>query len=446
MQTCFVEMKDGKVALQQWQKVEQADGKKRTKIVEKRMLKDELVSIVQKQTADFLVHCSRVKAQYTALNNLKEKLPEKQIIVQMDFAENFICMSADEVQSAYWNSAAVTLHPVVVYFKEEGSLKHKNYVIVSDDHGHNIGLVYAFLKDLVSQIKEVVGDLEKIHYWTDSPSSQYRNKTAFYIISDHINLFCMPAEWNYFECGHGKGPCDGIGGTAKRTADMTVKQGKCIIQDASDFYKNVSKFHHSALYMFVSTDKAESAREEILNINKTIIPLKGTMQMHYVKGIERGTVLTATTSCYCDQCMQVICHYGSKTIILKNSISNVDNDVNAADHTESIVESSNEKGKYKLHDWVAVTYNHKWYVGKITDFDEADGEYEVTFLRKTYGKTSTNPTFKWPLTEDILDITVDQIKCKVDEPVSFGRSGRCFVLKEYDYENILNKTKNLLSE
>jgi len=154
MQTCFVEMKDGEVALQQWQKVEQADGKKRTKIVEKRMLKDELVSIVQKQTADFLVHCSRVKAQYTALNNLKEKLPEKQIIVQMDFAENFICMSADEVQSAYWNSAAVTLHPVVVYFKEEGSLKHKNYVIVSDDHGHNIGLVYAILKDLVSQIKE----------------------------------------------------------------------------------------------------------------------------------------------------------------------------------------------------------------------------------------------------------------------------------------------------
>jgi hypothetical protein len=42
-------------------------------------------------------------------------------IVQMDFAENFSCCSADEVQSAYWNSSAVTLHPVVVYFKNENS-------------------------------------------------------------------------------------------------------------------------------------------------------------------------------------------------------------------------------------------------------------------------------------------------------------------------------------
>ena len=242
------------------------------------MVKDEFLSIIQKQTTDVLVHCSRVKAQYEALSNLKEKLPEKQIFVQMDFAENFICTSDDEVQSAYWNSAAVTLHPVVVYFKEEGSLKHKNYVIVSDDHGHNIGLVYAILKDLVSQIKEIVGDLEKFHYWTDSPSSQHRNNTAFYMISDHINLFGMTADWNYFEYGHGKGPCDGIGGTAKTAADMAVKPRKCIIKDTSDFYKNVPKFHHSALYMFVSTDKTESAREEITNINKTIIPLKGTIK------------------------------------------------------------------------------------------------------------------------------------------------------------------------
>lgn len=197
----------------------------------------------------------------------------KQIIVRMDFAEDFICASAHEVQSSYWNSVAITLHPVVVYFKEEGSLKHKNYVFVSDDHCHNIGLAYAIFRDPVGQIKEVVGDLDKIHYWADSHSSQYRNKQALCIISDHIKLFGMLADWNYFECGHGKCPCDGIGGTAKRRANMEVKQGKCIIQDASDLYKNVSKFNHRALYMFVSIDKVGSDKKKIMNINKTIIPL-----------------------------------------------------------------------------------------------------------------------------------------------------------------------------
>ncbi|WAR07281.1 LOW QUALITY PROTEIN: hypothetical protein MAR_017239 [Mya arenaria] len=32
------------------------------------------------------------------------------------------------------------------------------------------------------------------------------------------------ARWNYFEVGHGKGPCDGLGGTVKRMADDAIKQ------------------------------------------------------------------------------------------------------------------------------------------------------------------------------------------------------------------------------
>ena len=28
----------------------------------------------------------------------------------------------------------------------------------------------------------------------------------------------MPAEWHFFATSHGKGPCDGVGGTVKRLA------------------------------------------------------------------------------------------------------------------------------------------------------------------------------------------------------------------------------------
>ena len=42
--------------------------------------------------------------------------------------------------------------------------------------------------------------------------------------------------WHYFECGHGKGPCDGVGGATKRS-DNAIKQGKVVIQDADEFYK-----------------------------------------------------------------------------------------------------------------------------------------------------------------------------------------------------------------
>ena len=34
-----------------------------------------------------------------------------------------------------------------------------------------------------------------------------------------------------------KGPCDGVGGCTKRMADVAVKSGQYVIQDAADFYK-----------------------------------------------------------------------------------------------------------------------------------------------------------------------------------------------------------------
>lgn len=64
----------------------------------------------------------------------------------MDFAENFTCSNADEVQSAYWNSTGVTLHPVVAYYKEEEELKHKNLIFVSDVTNHNSTVVVTILK------------------------------------------------------------------------------------------------------------------------------------------------------------------------------------------------------------------------------------------------------------------------------------------------------------
>lgn len=57
----------------------------------------------------------------------------------MDFAETFTCTSAEEVQSAYWNSSAVTLHPVVTSYRaEDGTLTHDNYVFVSDYLGNSV--------------------------------------------------------------------------------------------------------------------------------------------------------------------------------------------------------------------------------------------------------------------------------------------------------------------
>lgn len=92
------------------------------------------------------------------------------------------------------------------------------------------------VSNLIPIIKSEYPGLTNIHYLTDSPTSQYRNKSIFEFLTRHEAVFGVSGSWDYLESGHGKGPCDGLGGSVKRSADMAVKQGKVIIQNAQDFY------------------------------------------------------------------------------------------------------------------------------------------------------------------------------------------------------------------
>ena len=143
----------------------------------------------------------------------------------MDFAENFSCRSMDEIQTAYWNQTGVTLHPIVVYYMQNGNLKHKSLVMISDDMNHSAGTVKRFIEDLIPQLLEIDPEMMKIYYWTDSPSSQYRNRYMFNDVASHGEMYGILATWNYFDAGHGKGPRDVLGDTVKRLADEVIFTG-----------------------------------------------------------------------------------------------------------------------------------------------------------------------------------------------------------------------------
>ena len=44
------------------------------------------------------------------------------VFVQMDFAEDYKCSTQDEVQPPYSNLTLVTIHPTMVYLKQNNSL------------------------------------------------------------------------------------------------------------------------------------------------------------------------------------------------------------------------------------------------------------------------------------------------------------------------------------
>ena len=167
------------------------------------------------EVKEFRSHIERAKVQYKELQNLKRNLPRDHTICQMDFAQNYTCSHAVEIQSAYFAKPSVPLHPMVVYYRDgtDGELKHKSFIMTTDEMSHKAFSVFAFMQRIQPQIKKLISDCKLVHYLTDSPTSHYRNRTIFYVISHHFELLGTYAGWLYFEAGHGKSACDGIGGS-----------------------------------------------------------------------------------------------------------------------------------------------------------------------------------------------------------------------------------------
>ena len=293
------------VKYSQWKRVTDTEGKKKMKIVSHTATKVQFADILEEETEDFKQHVERVKIHYDQLKALKDRLPQNHAIVQMDFAENYTCQASEEVQSAYWNASMVTLHPVVSYMFHEDIMEHTSRVFLSDELGHNSATVFAIMKKLVSEIKTVTPNLKHIHYYTDGPTSQYRNKSIFYIVSRHKSLFGVSASWNYFEAGHGKGPCDGVGGSVKRMADEAVKQRKVVIQDAHDFFSCTQQHMcaSSVSFIFVPQEDCKAAQQEIDSFGE-LKALPGTMKIHAMASLpdQPGQIVVRETSCCCERC------------------------------------------------------------------------------------------------------------------------------------------------
>ncbi|WAR29651.1 hypothetical protein MAR_003219 [Mya arenaria] len=141
---------------------------------------------------------------------------------------------------------------------------------------HNASMVSAIITKTVEAVKKLVPNLAMIHFWTDSPSSQYRNRHG-----------CR-ATWHYFESGHGKSACDGVGGTAKRNADMAVKQSKAVIQDAHDFFAWAISAQSEIEYQLKTPEEYQTCHEEVEKRKTLIKPLKGTMSLHAIATGKEG--------------------------------------------------------------------------------------------------------------------------------------------------------------
>ena len=207
---------DGKrpIRYQQWMKKEV---QYKTTLIKKVKLQEVVEDVdtfsqtLMRELPEFRAHCGRVVTQYEEVRHLRCKLkPMTEATIQMDYAENWQVKYMEEIESVYYDKAQITIHPMVLHYRNEnGQMKVLNFVGLSCVTAHTVPTTFAFLKAMMSELHQAMPLLNTIHFVTDSPSSQYRNRSICALVGHLPLLFGVRASWAWLEAGHGKGPCDG---------------------------------------------------------------------------------------------------------------------------------------------------------------------------------------------------------------------------------------------
>lgn len=236
--------------------------------------------------------------QSNYFKNLKQNLDENSLIVLMDFSENIAFEIQFAAQAYYYQKPQCTIHPICLYFKQNGELKEKSIIIIAESLNHNVTSVYLFQTKLVDYIKSVFGN-KKIVFFTDGAPSQYKNKKNFLNLCMFPKDFGLNAEWNFFATSHGKSPCDALGGAFKRNAKLyNMRDPKDEINTAKKLFDWSQSIPNSKIHFIYCSASEYTEIENKLDkrFDQKIKRIIGTQSYHMFKPIDGNNIMASTLS------------------------------------------------------------------------------------------------------------------------------------------------------
>ena len=103
---------------------------------------DEFIELLVYQVDNLTAHSFTAKSQTQYLKKQKWQIDEETCIILLEFAENYHFVIQDEVLGYNWNNKQCTLHPLVVYYRDQNNLLHCVCLcFISDDLEHDTDFV-----------------------------------------------------------------------------------------------------------------------------------------------------------------------------------------------------------------------------------------------------------------------------------------------------------------
>lgn len=242
--------------------------------------------------------------------------PTDELIFRIDFSENYVTKFSSEVQSTHFGASKkqICLNTGVRYAFSNGKVESLCFASVSDSLDHQAHAVWAHMRPVLEKSAEEFPNTSSIHIFSDSPSSQYRNRYNMYLFKTLMPQYfdnLKTISWNFTESGHGKGPMDGVGGTLKRGADAKVLHGTDITC-AKDFVTSLQEHK----IMLVEIPPTDVSRLKNVVADLKVPPIQGIMKVHQVTWCMRGPLQSRLLSCFTCAANKICTHYHHKVINL----------------------------------------------------------------------------------------------------------------------------------
>ena len=351
----------------------------------------------------------------------------------LDFSQNYVLKYSTEIQSVHFGASKkqASLQTGVFYYKtSSGKIEHISFASFSDCLRHDASAIWALLAPVLELVLAHVPLLELIHFQSDGPSNQYKNKTNFFLFKKWCKNKKVKGTWNFTGAGHGKSGADSVGGFLKDFLDTLVACGKDV-RSAKEM-DDLSKENNIKTKTFVVTE------EEIKSYD-CLIPekLKAVCQTKLIHQVIYKDDDLSFRYLTCTDCPGKCVHYG-----LKNSKLVVTDALVPENHEENVTDSSecsedvpdlSSLECYEEGEWIVVVYDGKWFPGIIESINLARNVLKTKFLSRE-GKKMT-----WPLIPDIQEVVPTQVLCKIEPPHVISNTKTKTVLsvspKEYKFIN-----------
>ena len=144
---------------------------------------------------------------------------------------------------------------ILVHYMENGEKRFQHYVLCSDDLGHDKNSIYFYNKFIIDDIRSKGAKVDTVNYWSDGPSSQFKNQFNFTNLLFHEYDHHASADWNFFATSHRKGENDGVGGDVENAVWHKTLQMKVLVTNLNEFVETAQKKFPS--FVIVAFNSAE---------------------------------------------------------------------------------------------------------------------------------------------------------------------------------------------